>query len=221
MKLQRSGSLAGHIAHELAGRIIRGELKDGQRIREVKVAELLGVGRGSVREALLILQRRHLVEILPNRGARVMSLTAEKVVALYDLLIMLYTMLANEVADHYEHEAELIPFSHVFKRLHDCRKRGDLKGFAEASFGALSNAYRFSHNPFLQASLENLQPVVSRTYHMALEQRRGHMADLLDTLEQLLEAVKMRDKPAISHIVKAYCEQNSTLILTALAHGHS
>ena len=79
MHSKASGSLVGRIAHELAGRIIRGELVASQRIRETKVAELLGVGRGTVREALLILQRRHLVEIRPNCGARVASLSADKV----------------------------------------------------------------------------------------------------------------------------------------------
>lgn len=219
MGAKGSKSLAGHIAHELAGRIIRGELVSAQRIRETKVSELLNVGRGTVREALLILQRRHLVEILPNCGARVASLTPEKVRSLYQLLTELYGMLACDLADNWEREEELQPLEQIVPRLTDCRRRGDLKGFAEASFTALRSAYRFSHNPFLQASLENLQPVVSRTYHLALEQRRGHMGDLLQMLEQLLASVRRRDKTTIRHIIVEYCQQNCSLVLSALERG--
>ena len=120
------------------------------------------------------------------------------------------------MAQNWEQLDELAPFTQLIKRLHDCRRRGDLRAFAEASFGVVYQAYRFSHNPFLQASLENLQPVVSRTYHLALEQRRGHMGDLLQSLEQLLEAVKMRDKERIEQVVTAYCVQNCQLVLAAL-----
>ena len=63
MTFKAPDSLAEQIAHHLAERIIRGELKERERIQEQKVTQTLNVSRGSVREALLILERRHLVNI--------------------------------------------------------------------------------------------------------------------------------------------------------------
>ena len=61
MTFKAPDSLAEQIAHYLAERIIRGELKERERIQEQKVTQALNVSRGSVREALLILERRHLI----------------------------------------------------------------------------------------------------------------------------------------------------------------
>ena len=69
MTFKAPDSLAEQIAHHLAERIIRGDLKPGERIQEQKVTQALNVSRGSVREALLILERRHLVGGVPGGQA--------------------------------------------------------------------------------------------------------------------------------------------------------
>lgn len=98
MTFKAPDSLAEQIAHHLAERIIRGELKERERIQEQKVTQTLNVSRGSVREALLILERRHLVNILPRRGAQVSELSPQHVESLYALIVQLYIMLAESVA---------------------------------------------------------------------------------------------------------------------------
>ena len=73
-------STVERIARHLENGIIFGELAPRERIQELKVAGDLGVSRGSVREALLVLEGRHMVSILPRRGALVRPLnTAESV----------------------------------------------------------------------------------------------------------------------------------------------
>ena len=62
-------NLTEQIAEGLARKIVRGELAGHERIQELKIASELEVSRGSVREALLILERRHLIELVPRRGA--------------------------------------------------------------------------------------------------------------------------------------------------------
>jgi GntR family transcriptional regulator, rspAB operon transcriptional repressor len=101
MTFKAPDSLAEQIAHHLAERIIRGELKPGERIQEQKVTLALNVSRGSVREALLILERRHLIAILPRRGAHVTELTAHKVQSLCTLMSELYILLGNAVAQRW------------------------------------------------------------------------------------------------------------------------
>lgn len=59
------------------GLILRGEYAPGERLGEVELAQLLGVSRTPVREALRRLSAEGLVDITPNKGARVVDHTAE------------------------------------------------------------------------------------------------------------------------------------------------
>ena len=95
MTFKAPDSLAEEIAQYRAESIIRGEMQANERIQEQKVTQSLNVSRGSVREALLILERRHLVVILPRRGAQVSELTPHRVKSLYALVIELYALLAG------------------------------------------------------------------------------------------------------------------------------
>jgi DNA-binding GntR family transcriptional regulator len=55
--------------------IIKLELKPGDRLVETKISETFGVSRGPVREAILDLEARGLVERTPFKGAVVSTLT--------------------------------------------------------------------------------------------------------------------------------------------------
>lgn len=65
--------------------IMGGELTPGARLGEVELAERLGVSRTPVREALSRLAAEGLVEISPNRGARVVTWTVAELEGVFDL----------------------------------------------------------------------------------------------------------------------------------------
>ncbi len=65
--------------------ILRGDFEAGARLGEVELAERLGVSRTPVREALSRLAAEGLVEIVPNRGARVASWTVDELEDVFDL----------------------------------------------------------------------------------------------------------------------------------------
>ncbi|WEJ74154.1 GntR family transcriptional regulator [Pseudomonas sp. PSE14] len=217
MTFKAPDSLAEQIAHHLAERIIRGELKERERIQEQKVTQTLNVSRGSVREALLILERRHLVVILPRRGAQVSELSASHVESLYSLVTELYIMLASSVARRWREEGDLQPFMAIQQRLLDNLERGDINAFVESSFDIMRAAFPFAANPYLQETVENLLPAISRTYHLALERRKGEMSQFIGSFEQLLRAVVGRDEAAIREVLLDYSRRNSQLVLAALA----
>lgn len=217
MTFKAPDSLAEQIAHHLAERIIRGELKERERIQEQKVTQTLNVSRGSVREALLILERRHLVVILPRRGAQVSELSAAHVESLYSLVMELYIMLASSVARTWREEADLAPFMAIQQRLLDNLERGDINAFVESSFDIMRAAFPFAGNPYLQETVENLLPAISRTYHLALERRKGEMSQFIGSFEDLLRAVVGRDEAGIRAVLLDYGRHNSQLVLAALA----
>ena len=55
--------------------ILRGELKPGERLMEIKLANKLGVSRTPIREAIRKLELEGLVLIIPRRGAEVAQIT--------------------------------------------------------------------------------------------------------------------------------------------------
>ncbi|MEE4662535.1 GntR family transcriptional regulator [Pseudomonas alliivorans] len=219
MTFKAPDSLAEQIAHHLAERIIRGELKPGERIQEQKVTQALNVSRGSVREALLILERRHLVAILPRRGAQVTVLNAHNVTSLCTLMSELYILQANAVAQHWKTEADLAPFLAIQQRLRASLESQDVKAFVEESFNVMRAAYPFANNPYLEETIENLQPSMSRSYFLALEQRKAEMSDYLELFGQLLAAVVARDLAQVRVVLINYGQRSCQLVLAALTAG--
>ncbi len=216
MTFKAPDSLAEQIAQHIAERIIRGEMEPGERIQEHKVTLALNVSRGSVREALLILERRHLVAILPRRGAHVTELTAHKVQSLCTLMSELYILLGNAVANGWQVQADMAPFVQIQQRLNASYERQDIRTFVDDSFNVMRAAYPFADNPYLQETVENLQPAMSRAYFLALEQRKAEMSEFLELFDRLLAAVLARDLPQIRIVLSAYAQRSCDLVLSAL-----
>ena len=55
--------------------ILKGELKPGERLMEIALAEKLGVSRTPVREAIRKLELEGLVVMVPRKGAHVANIT--------------------------------------------------------------------------------------------------------------------------------------------------
>ena len=55
--------------------ILRGELKPGERLMEIQLANKLGVSRTPIREAIRKLELEGLVLMIPRRGAEVAEIT--------------------------------------------------------------------------------------------------------------------------------------------------
>ena len=55
--------------------ILKGELKPGERLMEIALAERLGVSRTPIREAMRKLEQEGLVVMIPRRGAQVANIT--------------------------------------------------------------------------------------------------------------------------------------------------
>ena len=69
--------------------IINGQLQPGTRLVETTLAAQLGTSRGPVREAIRMLEHEGFVTVLPRRGARVVEVSVEGALDIYDLRIAL------------------------------------------------------------------------------------------------------------------------------------
>ncbi|MEU3647487.1 GntR family transcriptional regulator [Lentzea sp. NPDC034063] len=88
------GSLKERAAAEIRAAIVRGDLEPGTPIKDVELAEKLGLSRTPVREALATLTDEGLVETKPHAYTRVTALEAEPV---RDALVVVQSMHALAV----------------------------------------------------------------------------------------------------------------------------
>jgi DNA-binding GntR family transcriptional regulator len=94
----RPQSIAEQIASQISVMLEDGELKPGDRILEVELAGQFCVSRGPVREALHLLHKDGVIEMLPRRGAHVFQPTSREVRDLYEIRATLIGMAASKAA---------------------------------------------------------------------------------------------------------------------------
>jgi len=63
------------VFNKLRQEILTGKLKPGERLREIQLADKMGVSRTPIREAIRMLELEGLVRMLPRRGAEVAEIT--------------------------------------------------------------------------------------------------------------------------------------------------
>jgi DNA-binding GntR family transcriptional regulator len=73
----------------LRGGIMVGDLRPGQKLIEADLQEELGVSRASLREALRVLERERLVELVPNRGPSVAKLRQKEIEDIHEVWALL------------------------------------------------------------------------------------------------------------------------------------
>jgi DNA-binding GntR family transcriptional regulator len=119
----RSGETVERIAAELKSRILEGRLVPGQRLISRDIVDQLGVSRGSLREAFRRLEADGLVDVVPNRGAVVRSLSAAEVAHVYQIREALEgyaARLAAQNIDIGDHRARFVAVLEK-GRLHETR----------------------------------------------------------------------------------------------------
>jgi DNA-binding GntR family transcriptional regulator len=84
-------SLHAEVTHRLRDMIVSLRLRPGERIQELEVAQLLGVSRTPVREAIKVLTAEGLVELLPLRGAIVKAFSAKDARDMLEVIALLET----------------------------------------------------------------------------------------------------------------------------------
>ena len=98
--------------------ILHGELLPGQRVREVELANKLGVSRTPVRESLPILAQEGMLTQLDTRGFVVRAFTPQEIMDAIDVRGVLEGLAARMLA-------EQGPSRRLIQSLYDCLREGD------------------------------------------------------------------------------------------------
>ena len=175
----------------LRAAILDGRLPPGQRLKEIPLAEQLGISRGPIREALRLLERDGLVELIPNRGALVPEVKALDVLEVYALRASLGSLaLQKLMLENRFPEAEL---EHDLERLRAAVGKGDARHAADADLAYQSTIIAASGLPRASREWDRLTWQV-RAFLTALDiGYEDKLARFLAEDEALHAAIARRD----------------------------
>jgi DNA-binding GntR family transcriptional regulator len=154
---------------ELRELILSGALTAGSRVGEVELAERLGVSRTPVREALSRLAAEGLVEVTPNRGARVATWTVAELEGVFDLRISLEPQLTAFAVPHAGPAdlAELDELAHRMVEVGSPGPRQDLDALVPLNRAFHDRLVALADHPTLATALAAAihPPIVRRNFH--------------------------------------------------------
>ena len=183
-------SLAERAYHAIREMIVSLELRPGGVIDERRLMEQLGIGRTPTREALRRLAQERLVEVYPRRGMFVTSVEIRDLASLAEVRSVLESWAARLAAERATDDDR----DTVAALLDDLERHTELD---QRELMALDErihrqVYRCTHNPFLEASLEEYYVLALRIWYLALDQARELEQAVLDHRE-ILEAIQDGD----------------------------
>lgn len=83
--IQQSGTLYDHVYHQIQTAIVSGDLPAGSKISETELAKKYGISRGTLREAINRLEGQKLLQRTAHVGTRVVSLSLQQLIELYQI----------------------------------------------------------------------------------------------------------------------------------------
>jgi DNA-binding GntR family transcriptional regulator len=165
------------IAEHLTTAILEEHYPPNERLKEAELALHFGVSRATVREALRILEARHLVRILPQRGAQVTSMSLAEVEDLFEIRISLVGVIARRVASTCDAKTGA-GLDALYERLRSSRE--DWQAYAKASAAAATELAHLSGHDHLVQLLTAFAHQIGRYTRLGLlsEARRKRSIQL-------------------------------------------
>lgn len=212
MSFKPALSLTEQIADHLGSEIISGRLQPSERIQELKVAKDLGVSRGSVREALLILEGRHLIEIYPRRGAVVSGLLPKQVGNYVELTSHLWVMMYQKLAKVGQTQSiSFLGIEAAIDEMRQAQEADDLIAFIEARVSLGRAVFPLVDDYYLESILVSLLPAGQRLCFMAGQNPEYDMRDTLRHTRAVIEAVRGGDIERVEELVRAHWAREERL----------
>ena len=194
--------------------IVQGRLAPGARLNERLLTAQLGVSRTPLREAFKVLATEGLVELLPNRGAIVSPIDAER---LSETLAVMGTLeaLAGELACRNASDAQLNEIRALHYEMLAYHARGDLAGYFKFNQAIHLKLVKYSGNATLYNAYRQLNGNVRRARYMAnLSQERWDAA--VREHEEILAALGARDVKRIKALLQEHLAHKLSSVLGEL-----
>ena len=194
--------------------ILKGELKPGERLMEIALAEKLGVSRTPIREAMRKLELEGLVVMIPRRGAQVANITEKDLNDVLEVRIALENV-AIEKACTRMSEEDMGRLWLAAKEFERTMAEGNLVRLAEADVAFHEIIYRASDNKRLNQVLNNLREQIYR-YRVEYLKEEETRNVLVKEHEELTKAIRQRDVKKAQEISFQHIENQRRAIIQSI-----
>ena len=191
--------------------ILRGELKPGERLMEVQLANKLGVSRTPIREAIRKLELEGLVLMIPRKGAEVADITERSlmgVLGVREALGELAVQLCCDKITGKEIE-ELHRAADDFRRI--LKTSDDVTEIAEADVRFHDIIYLATGNQKLIQILNNLREQMYRYRVECIKRKESHPI-LIAEHEEIIRRIENKEKKEAADIVCRHIDNQAEVV---------
>jgi DNA-binding GntR family transcriptional regulator len=208
-------TLHGETLEKLRSFVVEGNLGDGERIPEKQLCETFGISRTPLREALKVLASEGLIELLPNRGARVRSLDREQLRQLFDIMGGLESLAGRLACENITQE-EITEIETVHHQMYGCYLRRDLHRYFELNQMIHESILKAARNAKLAQAYASFANQLRRMRYSANQTHtRDRWGEAMREHEEMLDALHRRSGSDMSDIMFRHLRNKA---VAAIAH---
>jgi len=216
MQFKPKETLTEQVATHIENLIAFNQLKGGQRIYEGPMAKELSVSHGSVREALLLLEKKHLVRSIPRKGTFVTELDEHFVKSLYEAILMYLTNTSIKLVRQWKQE-DIDQMESLYTQMSECFQKGQLVEFLDLGIEYTQASLAYADNYFIVSAIQDLWPSAKRCAFVALQQGTPVLKENLEHMRHSLDTIKERNEEELLKILEDYANQQCRQVLQCIA----
>ncbi|WP_024512315.1 GntR family transcriptional regulator [Bradyrhizobium sp. ARR65] len=210
-------SLHGEILSRLRDYVVEGNIPDGGRVPERQLCELFGISRTPLREALKVLAAEGLIELLPNRGARVRQLSRRDLEELFEVMGGLES-LAGRLACENITDEEIADIERLHYEMYGYYLHRDMHNYFLVNQRIHEKIVAASRNETLRATYVNFAGRIRRVRYSAnFARKRQRWAEAMREHEAILDALRRRAGSELSDILFHHLRNKRTAAVEHLA----
>jgi DNA-binding GntR family transcriptional regulator len=196
--------------------ILDGEFVPNQRLIEADLCEMYGASRATVRGALLDLGNDGLVERLPNRGARVRSVSLEEAIEISEVRMVLEGLCAYKAAERVTDE-EKEELRTIGEAMSSAVERGDLLTYSSSNKLLHAKVGEFSRQVTANQIINRVRAqIVRHQYRIAMNP--GRPAVSLPEHLEIIDAICAHDPERAETALRTHM-RSVMATLTSMAAG--
>lgn len=184
--------------------ILDGDLKPGERVMEVQLAEKLGVSRTPVREAIRKLELEGLLEMIPRKGAYVADVSIKDVLNVLEVRASLEGLAASLAAERIT-EGEIASLRKSAEEFETMNKNNDRDGMVQKDTEFHSVLLNAARNDKLLSIVESLSDYVQR-FRLIYFTEYSDAKNIMDDHRAILEAINERDGEKANRVAQDHIE---------------
>ncbi len=207
--------LHGAVLDGLRGMINEGSLAPGIRVPERMLCEKFAISRTPLREALKVLAAEGLVELLPNRGARIATLDHPDIEHLFEVIALLEGEAGRLAAARISAPA-LAEIQSMHYRMYAHFLRQELPAYFELNQAIHRAITEASGNPVLVATHAGLAGRIVRARFIANRLHPDRWRAAMDEHDRILAALCARDGDGLSRLLTRHLQNKRDIVLDAV-----